>query len=118
MARHSAIDLSSILNAYSKEVAEALNKTKDEVAKEAADELRQTSPKKHGGYAANWAVKVQGGARIVYNRKHYQLTHLLEFGHANRDGGRTPAHPHIKPVEEEMIEKAVEKTREAIEGAD
>ena len=38
---------------------------------------------------------------IVYNKKHYRLTHLLEYGHAIARGtGRTPAKPHIKAVDE------------------
>lgn len=41
----------------------------------------------------------------VYNLKTYRLTHLLEFGHARRGGGRnTTDYPHIGPVNDKVPE--------------
>ena len=42
---------------------------------------------------------------VAYNREHYRLTHLLEFGHANRDGSTTEAIPHIRKTEDKYREK-------------
>ena len=47
---------------------------------------------------------------MIFYKKQYQLTHLLEFGHAKRNGGRVPAEEHIKAVEE----KAQKEFEEAI----
>ena len=88
----------------------AIEKTGKDVAIEARNELRSTSPKKKygahkGEYARSWEVKrTKKGKYVVYN-KQYQLTHLLENGHQKYLWGRatgewTKKISHIKPVEE------------------
>lgn len=58
-----------------------------------------------GAYKAGWASKknLQGGrvAVSIYNKTNYQLVHLLELGHINRDKVTyTSGIPHVKPAEE------------------
>lgn len=116
-------EMKDILTDYSDDVMNAVVEALGEVAEEAAEELKQTSPrrKKHGGsYAKDWSVKEDKkrtfASAIVYNKKHYQLTHLLEYGHATKNGGRK-VEPivHIEPVSVDSEEKAIKKITEAIE---
>lgn len=51
-------------------------------------------------------------SKIAYNKQHYRLTHLLEFGHAKRDGSRNPgtkAIPHIRKTEDKYKEKFIQE---------
>ena len=106
--------LDNIMNEIVKEVDELSNITSRNVAKDTAKDLRNTSPKRTGAYAKDWAVKSErgaGGSMIytVHNTKHYQLTHLLENGHIirNKKGeySRAPAHPHIKQARDRAEQK-------------
>lgn len=108
------------LEAYTEEFQTKAAETTNRVAKECVKELKSTSPKRpnDGEYAKDWAVKKMTQGRVfqfvVHNRKHYQLTHLLENGHiiANQFGkgyGRTSAIPHIKPAEEKYTDELVKE---------
>lgn len=71
-----------------------------------------------GEYVSNWRSKYkakQGGAEAtVYNQTTYRLTHLLEFGHAKVNGGRTRAFPHISKAEQWAIDAYERALKEAI----
>lgn len=72
-------------------------------AKGAMYDLRSNSPRSTGDYGKGWKLKKTYSREgfvgyLIHNATDYQLTHLLELGHANRDGGRTQAFPHIGPV--------------------
>ena len=99
-----AIQLKEILDEVDEQVRKVVNESANTVADEAADKLRNTSPRKSGEYAGGWTVKkLAKGDVVVHNATHYQLTHLLENGHVivNKKGtyGRTRGIKHIKPVE-------------------
>ena len=88
--------VSEELDMYANEVSDTVKKTVTAVAKETVKVVKQKSPSASGAYKKSWAQKKTydnvGSIQItVYNRKHYQLTHLLENGHAKRNGGRTRA---------------------------
>lgn len=107
-----ADELNEILENYQEEVIEKLDKAAFTTAKVAIKELKEKSPKSKrtegGAYAKSWGYKKEKmpfgyTSYTIHNRKHYQLTHLLENGHMikNKYGsyGRTNPIPHIKPVE-------------------
>lgn len=98
--------LAEILDGYSKEVQEKADKQIRNVAAATANRLRHTSPVgRTGKYAKGWAYKrTKYGEIVVYNATDWQLTHLLEFGHALPQGGRARAFPHIAPAEEKAEE--------------
>lgn len=53
---------------------------------------------------------------VVYaNAPHYRLTHLLEYGHATVNGGRTRAFPHWAEADRQAIEEFETRLKEAIE---
>lgn len=84
-----------------------------ETAKEAVKELRNAHPSGSGKYGS-WDKKYNKGWTIkktkrdktatVHNATDYQLTHLLEKGHALHQGGRADGFPHIAPVAEKCEE--------------
>lgn len=83
---------------------------------EAKKDIQANAPVKTGAYKKSWAVKTTKETSnamevVVHSTNRYQLAHLLEFGHAKRNGGRTRAFPHIAPAEQraaELLEKEVE----------
>lgn len=111
-----ADELVSLFKEYTEEVTEGMEDVKEKVAKEGVKALKQTSPvgrRSRKKYKDGWRAKKVGTAWVVHNATNYQLTHLLEKGHALRQGGRTRAFPHIAPAEE-MIIKDFEKRLERV----
>ena len=109
-------DIAEALKTYTAEVSEGLEKAKGEVAKDTAKWLRENSPKNKGKYAKGWTSKKDGKRYIVHNKDHYQLTHLLEKGHAKRGGGRVGGQPHISTAEDRAISDYQKRVEEAIKG--
>lgn len=90
---------------YASEVTDTVKDVVSQVAKETVSEVKRRSPTATRAYKRSWSQQKSfesaGSVRFtICNRKHYQLTHLLENGHAKVNGGRTRAYPHIAPAEE------------------
>lgn len=110
--------IAEALTEYDQRIADETKRIADEVAKETVDELKKTSPKLTGSYRKGWRKKQtfaneRTKRNTVYNQTDYQLTHLLEYGHASRNGGRVKAIQHIAPAEQ----KAIKDLRERITAA-
>ena len=95
-------EIAQAISTYTEEVQKAIEEEIDTTANKVKDEIKAKSPVLTGSYKKGWAVKKESSKgtvkRIVYNKTDYQLTHLLEHGHVNRDGTRTHGKAHIGPV--------------------
>ncbi|MGN1298089.1 MAG: HK97 gp10 family phage protein [Clostridia bacterium] len=114
-------EIMKALENYSDDISEVVEEVANKVGKEAVDEIKEISPKKRGRYAKGWRLKKDklGKNRYsvkIHNRTDYQRTHLLEFGHVTRNGGRTKAIPHIRPVEEKYSKEYEKELKQKIGG--
>ena len=108
-----SVQMKDLLDEFSDELDKLVKDSAKETAKECATKLKSSSPKGPRGYAQSWTTKEKDGGWVVYNAKHYQLTHLLENSHVIRNrkngpayGRTSPGHGqiiHIAPVAEEGI---------------
>ena len=108
------------LNQYAKHSTKEVKQIVEEVAKSTKEEIQANAPHKSGKYAKSWAVKKMSENStklnvVVHSRNKYQLTHLLEFGHAKRNGGRVSARPHIEQAEQNAVKLMEEKIQEVLE---
>lgn len=102
--------VTNALREYRQEVVDDLKACVKATAKECLKEVQVNSPADTGEYREGWqarkAYESDSDIRMeIHNPKHYQLTHLLEDGHANVDGGRTPGYPHIGPAADHAAER-------------
>ena len=117
-------EINKILTEYGNEVQENVDDAARRVTKAGAKAVKASAKdlfrigKGEKNYAKGWTSKFETGRLsaqgIIYNKDLPGLPHLLEHGHANRNGGRspTPGRVHIEPVEQKIIEdfeKAVKK---------
>ncbi|WP_163102255.1 HK97 gp10 family phage protein [Peribacillus alkalitolerans] len=107
-------EISKQVALYTAEVEEQVELAKQEVARDTVLHLKQNSPELTGDYKKGWKLKKEGNRVIVHNQSHYQLTHLLEYGHVKVGGGRVPAVVHIRPAEEKAISDFTERVEKAI----
>ena len=116
-------ELQKQLSEYSQDITKGLNEVFKDLAEQGVKELQQGKPyhNRTGQYTKNFAVTqrktastVQGAeSYTIYNKKRYQITHLLEHGHLTRKGTRTAAFKHWQPALDN-IDKAAEKAIEKV----
>lgn len=110
--------VAEILDEYAETTELGMKKAVRDAGNTVKKAIGEGAPVKTGKYAKSWAVKTTKETAnalevTVHSRNRYQLAHLLEHGHAKRNGGRTRAIPHIAPAEEkgmEQLERDIERS--------
>ena len=115
--------IKEILEEYSENITENVQEAARKVTKAGVKAVKGNS-RMFGGtgnYAAGWTSKFEtgrlSGQGVIYNQTVPGLPHLLENGHALRNGGRAPGRSHIKPVEEKVINAFERAVKSAIDSA-
>lgn len=99
-----ANEITVALEGYSQVITDSCKEMVEVVAKEAMQEIKDhvTFSEPTGKYVKSFRLKTTENSK--YNKTmiwhvangQYRLTHLLEKGHALRNGGRSKEFPHIK----------------------
>ncbi|MCR4669122.1 MAG: HK97 gp10 family phage protein [Clostridia bacterium] len=107
------VSVNDLADAVTRELDDYADTTTDGVkaaVKKAANtvkkEIAAGAPENTGRYAKSWRTKTTGESAAsleitVYSPSRYMLAHLLEHGHAKRNGGRVAAKVHIAPAEQD-----------------
>lgn len=110
--------LGDALKDYAGDVQRIVDEEIETESKEGVKRLKKTSPKERGDYAKGWKMRKKetrfGLEVTLYNSTHGWLVHLLENGHAKRNGGRVAAEPHVKPVQDWLEKEIIAKLKEKL----
>lgn len=116
-ARELELAVSNILKDFSEDVVRITKEDVDTVTDMALQEVKAHAPVRTGKYKRSLKSRTEYESatekrNVIYSQGHGSLTHLLEAGHAKRNGGRTRAFPHFaygQKVIEEELPKLLEK---------
>ena len=107
------------LEEYKDLSTDAMKEAVEKTAKDVKKEIQSKAPVRTGKYKKSWKVtKTEENAEKLVMTVHagrYQLTHLLEHGHAKRGGGRVAAIPHIAPAEANGVKELEDEITDSLE---
>lgn len=113
--------IEGILDDYGDTIQSNVNLATEEIGaaglKAIKAKSRELFKRRPSRYANGWTIDKQRsrlGTIVVLHNKMAGLPHLLENGHANRDGSRTEGRPHISIVEQTIVKKFTQKVEEVI----
>ena len=109
------------LDEYSELASDSVKTAVKDAAKIVKTEISANAPVRTGKYKKSWTTKTTDESSnslhiTVHSKNRYQIAHLLEHGHAKRNGGRVKAIPHIAPAEEVCVEQLERDIKSALEG--
>lgn len=115
-----AASLNAYVTATETQVEEAVAKVGKDTAKVVA--TAGTYKDGPGGYRDSITFEKLKGKKHVATgvvhagKEHYRLTHLLEHGHALKNGDRTNAFPHFEPGERYAEEQLIKELEQKLGG--
>lgn len=117
-----ASEIHKIVEEYCEGVVDGVDIGVQKTAQLGARALNAASGASFGGkkYRRSWTsqfVKQRTHSSAVLYSTKPGLPHLLEYGHAKRNGGRVPGRTHIAPVEQELIRVFEKEVKNSIEQA-
>ena len=130
MASNINEQMAQVLTIYTEEVNEKLREVTRESMKKLVKETKATAPKgkRNGQYRKKitadftGTVKSSRGLRgqkvnAIWHVKapDYRLTHLLVYGHATSDGGRTAPNPFLQNALDKVLPEYEQKVQEALQ---
>ena len=113
-------EISALLDEYGDEIVEKSEEAIRSVAKDVTKELRTAGSFGGSGKfrksikAEITAKRLTVEAKIGASAPHYRLTHLLEFGHAKQNGGRTTAYNFVAPINNTIEQRYMKKMEELL----
>ena len=124
----SRVSIDGLADAIMEGLQEYANMATDEMkvavkkaAKTVKTDIQAGAPVKSGAYSKSWATKTMKDSSValevvVHSKNRYQLAHLLEKGHAKRNGGRVGGRAHIAPAEQHGMEQLEQDIERALRG--
>lgn len=107
------------LREYADLATDSMKTVVTNASKTVRKEISANAPVRRGTYKKSWRTKkTRENANVlevtVYSPKRYMIAHLLENGHAKRNGGRVAGRPHIAPAEQHGIAQLEREITEAL----
>lgn len=108
------------LNTYVGVNAETVKKAVQTASETVKGSIQDNAPIDTGAYRKSFIITKtketsDSMTMVVHSKGKYQLTHLLEYGHAKRGGGRTKAQVHIAPAEKVGIDKLISEVEKGFQ---
>lgn len=118
---HMADEIMKGLTKYAELATEDMKEAVKSASRVVQKDIKTNAPKDTGAYGKSWTTKKVSETSnklhmVVHSKNRYQLAHLLEYGHAKRNGGRVEGKAHIAPAEQRGIRQLEEDIEKALRG--
>lgn len=118
---HMAEEIMKGLMEYAELATEDMKEAVKSASQVVQRDIKMNAPKDTGAYGKSWTTKKVSETfnklhMVVHSKNRYQLAHLLEYGHAKRNGGRVEGKSHIAPAEQRGIRQLQEDIERALRG--